>query len=105
MKLRDSGMPGEAYWETLLDVPLILQRLGIDRTITSVAELGCGYGTFTVPVAQAIAGTVHAFDIEPAMVERTAHRAAGLSVVAQVRDVVQLGFGVRNSPESIPLIF
>ena len=24
MKLRESGMPEEAYWETLLDVPLIL---------------------------------------------------------------------------------
>ena len=27
MKLRESGMPEEAYWETLLDVPLILDRL------------------------------------------------------------------------------
>ena len=24
MKIRDSGMPDEAYWESLLDVPLIL---------------------------------------------------------------------------------
>ena len=28
MKLRESGMPEEAFWETLLDVPLILDRLG-----------------------------------------------------------------------------
>jgi len=31
MKLRESGMPDEAYWETLFDVPLILDRLGIDN--------------------------------------------------------------------------
>jgi hypothetical protein len=31
MRLRDSGMPDESYWETLFDVPLILNALGIDR--------------------------------------------------------------------------
>jgi len=41
MKIRDSGMPEEAYWETLVDVPLILERLGIAR-FRDVAELGCG---------------------------------------------------------------
>jgi hypothetical protein len=30
MKIRDSGMPEEAYWESLFDVPLVLARLGID---------------------------------------------------------------------------
>ena len=29
MKIRDSGMPDEAYWESLFDVPLILARLDI----------------------------------------------------------------------------
>ena len=27
MKVRDSGMPEAAYWETLFDAPLILDRL------------------------------------------------------------------------------
>ena len=94
MKIRDSGMPDEAYWETLLDVPLILSRLGIDR-FHHVAELGCGYGTFTIPVAEAIGGTLYTFDVEPEMIARTKERAAGLRVVCERRDVMQSGFGVQ----------
>lgn len=43
MKLRESEMPEESYWETLFDVELILDRLGIDAELGDVAELGCGY--------------------------------------------------------------
>jgi SAM-dependent methyltransferase len=94
MKVRDSGMPEEEYWESLFDVPLILDRLGIDR-FHDVAELGCGYGTFTVPIAQTISGTLYAFDIDPAMLVRTRERGAGLSIECQERDVVLHGFGVK----------
>ena len=31
MKLRENGMPEEAYWETLFDASLILDRLGTRR--------------------------------------------------------------------------
>jgi SAM-dependent methyltransferase len=93
MKMRDSGMPEESYWESLFDVPLILSRLKLDQC-RDVAELGCGYGTFTVPIAQAISGTLTTFDIEPAMVARTRERTAGLPVVCEVRDVLEAGFGV-----------
>jgi SAM-dependent methyltransferase len=75
MKLRDSGMPDEAYWESLFDVPLVLARLGIDGSLDDVAELGCGYGTFSMPVARAIRGRLYTFDIDPAMVARTRERA------------------------------
>jgi len=94
MKIRDSGMPDESYWESLFDVPLILSRLGLDRC-RDVAELGCGYGTFTVPVAEAISGTLYTFDVDSAMLARTAERAAGLRVVCEQRDVMEAGFGVR----------
>lgn len=93
MKIRDSGMPEEAYWETLFDVALILDRLGLEGA-GDVAELGCGYGTFTVPIAQTTTGTVFTFDIDPAMIERTKERAGGLPVVCQLRNVVADGFGV-----------
>jgi ubiquinone/menaquinone biosynthesis C-methylase UbiE len=91
MKLRESGMPPEAYWETLFDVPLILDRLGIDGRLHDVVELGCGYGTFTIPVARRIGGTLTTLDIDPAMVERTRQRAAATEVrnlVCAVRDVL-----------------
>ena len=84
MKIRDSGMPEEVYWESLFDVPLILSKLGIER-FQDVAELGCGYGTFSIPVAKAIRGTLYTFDIDSAMVARTLERGTGLPVVAKVR--------------------
>ena len=96
MKLRESGMPEEAYWETLLDVPLILDRLGVDNSLRNVVELGCGYGTFTLPVARRISGVLETVDIEPGMIERTRQRAreAGLSnIVCELRDVMTSGFG------------
>jgi len=94
MKIRDSGMPDETYWESLFDVPLILSRLGIDR-FHDVAELGCGYGTFTIPIAEAIGGTLYTFDVEPEMIARTKERAGGLRIVYEHRDVMETGFGVQ----------
>jgi SAM-dependent methyltransferase len=97
VKIRESGMPAERFWESLFDVGLILRRLGIDAGLGDVAELGCGYGTFTVAVAERISGTLHAFDIDPAMVTRTRRRAAeaGLkNVIVQRRDVLVRGFGL-----------
>jgi SAM-dependent methyltransferase len=93
MKIRDSGMPDESYWESLFDVPLILARLGVDR-FHDVAELGCGYGTFTVPVAKAISGTLYTFDVDPVMLARTAERSQGPRVVCERRDIMESGFGV-----------
>jgi SAM-dependent methyltransferase len=93
MKIRDSGMPEEAYWETLFDVPLVLSRLGADRW-HDVAELGCGYGTFSIPVARAISGTLFTFDVDPAMLARTRERGAGLRIDCRHRDVVKEGFGL-----------
>ena len=108
MKLRESGMPEEAYWETLLDVELILDRLGVDASLRDVVELGCGYGTFTLPVARRIAGVIETFDIEPAMVERTRQRAeasALRNVRSHLRDVTKDGFGCAPESQDACLLF
>jgi SAM-dependent methyltransferase len=94
VKIRDSGMPAEEYWESLLDVDLTLRRLGIDKNLQDVAELGSGYGTFSLRVARAIAGTLYSFDIDPAMISRTIGRTRGLPVHCLLRDVLTTGFGV-----------
>ncbi|QDV74451.1 class I SAM-dependent methyltransferase [Botrimarina mediterranea] len=94
MKVRDSGMPEETYWESLFDIPAILAWMNLDHR-HSVAELGCGFGTFTIPIAKAIDGVVHAFDIDPVMLARTSERAASLRVECRERDVLADGFGVR----------
>lgn len=108
MKVRDSGMPKQDYWESLLDVPMILDRLGIDQSINSVVEVGCGYGTFTVPVAKKISGSLHAFDIEPTMITTTEARTrgAGLSnVILSLRDVIANGFGLMPGSVDAVLLF
>ncbi len=108
MKLRESGMPEENYWESLFDVPAILDRLGLDASLNNVAELGCGYGTFTLPVAQRIGGVITSTDIEPAMVARTRARAsdAGLSnVICRLADILVDGFGVEPDSQDACLLF
>ena len=108
MKLRESGMPEEDHWESLFDVELILDRMGIDATLRDVAELGCGYGTFTLPVARRIRGVVETYDIELAMVDRTIQRAreAGLgNMRAEVRDVLTEGFGSEPQTKDACLLF
>jgi SAM-dependent methyltransferase len=108
MKLRESGMPEEAYWETLFDVPLILDRLEIDARLQNVVEFGCGYGTFTIPMARRISGTVTTFDIDEAMIERTRQRAAAAgawNVLYMVGDVFADGFGGEAASKDACLLF
>jgi SAM-dependent methyltransferase len=108
MKLRESGMPEEAYWETLFDVGLILDRLGVDARLKNVVELGCGYGMFTIPVARRISGVLTTFDIDKAMVERTRQRAAAagaLNVLYVVGDVFADGFGGEAGSKDACLLF
>lgn len=108
MRLRDSGMPDEAYWETLFDVATVLDRLEINRLTGDAVEFGCGYGTFTLPVAQRISGILRTYDIEPEMVARTRERAAsaGISnIVAEVGDVFAGGFGVPDASQDACLLF
>ncbi len=108
MKVRESGMPEEAYWETLFNVPLILDRLGVNAGLLDVVEFGCGYGTFTIPVAQRISGTVTAFDIDAVMVERTRQRAAAsgaYNILYVVEDVFVKGFGGEAGSKDACLLF
>jgi SAM-dependent methyltransferase len=108
MKLRQSGMPEESYRETLFDVDAIVKRLHIGKELRDVVELGCGYGTFSLPVAAAISGTLRSFDIEAAMVERTRRRAEERGVGnlrCEQRDVFQDGFGVASDSQHGCLLF
>jgi SAM-dependent methyltransferase len=101
-------MPEEAYWESLFDVPSILDALGISSCLGDVVELGCGFGTFSLPVAKRISGELVALDIDPAMVNRTAERvhAAGLTnIVSRQRDVMEAGFGLPLGSLDAVLLF
>lgn len=108
MKLRESGMPDETYWESLFNVQAILDRLGVDASLKDVVELGCGYGTFTIPVARRIRGVLSTMDIDPDMAARTARRASekGLTnIVCRTADVLIDGFDVAPESQDACLLF
>ena len=112
MKVRDSGMPDESMWEGFFDPADVLSRLGLTAETSSVADLGCGYGTFTIPAARLIRGTVNGFDIEPEMISETESRAEAESLTnvrLHQRDFVADGtglpdgsVGLRNSLQHPP---
>jgi SAM-dependent methyltransferase len=108
MKVRDSGMPDEQMWDGFFDPASILARLGLTPGTSSAADLGCGYGTFTIPASSMIEGTVHGFDIEPEMIKATASKAesAGLAnVQLHLRDFVAEGTGLPDASVGFVMLF
>jgi ubiquinone/menaquinone biosynthesis C-methylase UbiE len=108
MKVPDSGMPEEAYWASLFDLPAITAWLPLGPQTRLAVEIGCGYGTFTVPLAAAIQGRVHAFDLEPSMLEATAlnlRNAGPENVSLELRDVLDHGTGLGDASTDLVLIF
>jgi SAM-dependent methyltransferase len=103
--LRESSMPALDEWEALFDVELILNRFEITG---EVAELGCGYGTFTLPLVRRTTGTVHAIDIDPAMADSVRRRAVAArpsNIAVHLRDVTTEGFGLEDSRCDACLLF
>ena len=97
MKIRDSGMPEEATWESFFDPARTLAVLGFDDPNADVVDFGCGYGTFAIAAASLTLGIVHCYDIDPAMVAATLQRAAGHhlpNLRPEVRDFVASGTGL-----------
>lgn len=101
-------MPPADYWESLFDVEGVLNAFAFGPGTGEVAELGCGYGTFTIPLARRTGSVVHAFDIDPEMIETTRQRTteAGLSNVRVAqRDVFVAGFGLPDNACGACLLF
>ena len=108
MRLRESGMPDEKSWKALFDVATILDGLEISAHIGDVVELGCGYGTFTLPIAERIKGRLFTFDIDSSMVQRTQARVAETdlnNVVCRQRDIVTEGFGLTQESVDAGMLF
>lgn len=108
MKIRDSGMPERGYWETFFDPERVLDAMQLDPSCGDVVEFGCGYGTFTLPAARRIGGTLHTFDLDPAMIETTRQRAREQhigNIVAVRRDFVQHGTGLADGAADYAMLF
>ena len=108
MKTRESGMPPEEMWQGFFDPPAILRKLGLTEQCGNVLEVGCGYGTFTVPAARIVQGTVYVVEIEPEMLATTRIRteAAELSnVELRQRDFTENGSGLPDGSVDYVMLF
>ncbi|MGH7143425.1 MAG: class I SAM-dependent methyltransferase [Planctomycetota bacterium] len=108
MKTRESGMPAEELWATFFTPAEVLAKLGLTRDCRAAVDFGCGYGTFAIPAAQIVTGTVFTFDIDSAMVTATEAkaRAAGLSNVrAEQQDFIANGTGLPDTSVDYVMLF
>jgi len=101
MKVRESGMPEEELWEGFFEPEQTLRKLGISEDTRDVADLGCGYGTFSLAAAHIVKGTVYAIDLEEEMIDRLNDRAKelGLENIKTIhRDFIEddTGLGARS---------
>lgn len=101
-------MPDESTWTDFFDAEEILGKLGLSSSCADVVEFGCGYGTFTIPAARTISGTVHALDIEPEMTQATEAKArqAGLqNIKTHLCDFAAEGTGLRSASMEYAMLF
>lgn len=108
MKVNDSGMPDEAYWNSLFNIPLIIEWLNLKSISGPIVEVGCGYGTFTLPIAKKTKDKIYAFDIEPAMIETTQRHVqqAGIhNVQFFLRDIIDQGTGLKSNSVGMVMLF
>jgi ubiquinone/menaquinone biosynthesis C-methylase UbiE len=101
-------MPPVEEWEGFFDPEGILKALGCYDLPGDVVEFGCGYGTFTIPAARRVSGTIYATDIDPLMVSATLDRAARAgvrNVDVTRRDFVSEGIGRADASASYVMLF
>jgi SAM-dependent methyltransferase len=108
MKVRESGMPEEAIWSQFFDIELILSELQINSVVKDMAEIGCGYGTFTIPASLKISGKLFGFDIEKSMIELVRKKLYGnciSNVVLEKKDVVKDSTGLSENSMDYVMLF
>jgi SAM-dependent methyltransferase len=101
-------MPDEGMWEGFFDPPRILAALGLTPETGAIADLGCGYGTFSIAAAEIARGPIHGIDIDPDMVAATEAkgRSAGLdNVTVHLRDFVADGSGLPDASVDYVMLF
>lgn len=108
MKVTDSGMPDKAYWDSLFDITAIIDWLELADSAGPIVEIGCGYGSFTLPIAKKTSDQIYAFDIEPAMLEaaQASVQKENLSNVHfYLRDILEQGTGLESNSIGLVLLF
>jgi len=101
-------MPDEGTWSQFYDPELILDQLGVQGLSGNIADLGCGYGTFSIPAAARTTGVVYAIDIEAAMIEFTKEKTRELdlaNVLTIQKDFVAEGTGLADGSCEFVFLF
>ncbi len=101
-------MPDEEIWNDFFNVDLILSELQINSKINDIAEIGFGYGTFTLPAAKLIKGKLFAFDIDQDMLEIVEKKIndSGISnVIPEKRDIISQTTGLGNNSVDYVMLF
>lgn len=108
MKVPDSGMPDESYWNSLFDINQIVNWLELDAIKQPIIEIGCGYGTFTVPIAQHTKQTIFSYDIETDMLKACQNNMFKKNIINYSvvrRDVIENGTGLEDNASGLFLLF
>lgn len=95
-------------WQGFFAAEEILRKLGLRPECACAVDFGCGYGTFSIPAARMIEGTVHALDIEPVMISATRAKGEGeglSNLKASVRDFVEEGSGLAEGTADYAMLF
>jgi ubiquinone/menaquinone biosynthesis C-methylase UbiE len=101
-------MPAEKMWASFFDVDLILSELQINSDINDLVEVGCGYGTFTIPSAKKINGKLYAFDIEESMIEIVKQELRNSlidNVILEQRDILTQTTGLADNSVDYVMLF
>lgn len=101
-------MPTEDMWASFFNVGLILSELHIDSDIKDLVEIGCGYGTFTIPSAKKINGKLYAFDIEEGMIKRVKQELRNSlidNVILEQRDILTQTTGLADNSVDYVMLF
>ena len=101
-------MPDETMWSKFFDPELILQQMEITPVLKSVVDLGCGFGTFSIPASQIVKGTLHAFDIDQDMIGQLQSKIDQLNIKnieLHLKDFVADGSGFPNSSTDYVMLF
>ena len=101
-------MPSEEMWASFFNIDLILSELQINSNVEDVVEIGCGYGTFTIPSAKRISGNLYAFDIEKEMLDIVSQKLRNepvRNIILEHRDIIMQTTGLADNSIDYVMLF
>ncbi len=90
LKLRESGMPAEEVWEQFFNPNDLFEKFDLQREKGLGADIACGYGTFTIPLAKLLNTTIYAVDINAeflTQVQKKAEEQKLANIITQKADI------------------